>query len=113
MRMPPAACQIVLCAAILLAGCTHLASPGSIAQRAAYALAAVSATRNTCADLVERDRMPPADGQTCLALTDEAGMLAGAAARAPAAEGAAGALERTYTLLRQAEDMIRTRENAQ
>src|SRR5690606_11349486 len=91
---------------LALAACASLTRPTNLDQQAAYALAAVTATRHACADQLDRGRMSDSNGLRCLTLTDEAAALLGAVSQAADPIAAGTSLDRAYAILRQLETML-------
>lgn len=59
--------NILFLALVLLVGCANLAAPQGLDQQLAYGYASYAAVLDTTADLVERGRLPKADGANILA----------------------------------------------
>lgn len=74
--MKPARFLALLCFAavvvLVMTACSTIATPQTLDQRLAYAYGSVTATRYTCADAVQRQRVDKAAAQQCLLLTDHA-----------------------------------------
>lgn len=97
---------IILALAILVAGCSTLATPQTFNQRIAYAYGSVTATLHTCKQLYERNRLTHEQGSKCLALTDQAATALALAQGTEDAQTAAGFLQVALGFLTQLETML-------
>lgn len=62
----------ILVALVMVTGCATVAAPQTLDQRLAYAYGSVTATRYSCADAVQRERIDKTAATQCLMLTDHA-----------------------------------------
>ena len=97
---------IILALAILVAGCSTLATPQTFDQRIAYAYGTVTATLHTCKQLYERNRLSHEQGSKCLALTDQAATALALAQGTEDAQTAQGFLAVALGFLTQLETML-------
>ena len=97
---------IILALAILVAGCSTLATPQTFDQRIAYAYGTVTATLHTCKQLYERARLTHEQGSKCLALTDQAATALALAQGTEDAQTAQGFLAVALGFLTQLETML-------
>lgn len=97
---------VILALAILVAGCSTLATPQSFDQRIAYAYGTVTATLHTCKQLYERNRLTHEQGSKCLALTDQASTALALAQGTDDPQTAAGFLAVALGFLTQLETML-------
>lgn len=97
---------IILALAILVAGCSTLATPQTFDQRIAYAYGSVTATLHTCKQLYERSRLTHEQGSKCLALTDQAATALALAQGTEDAQTAQGFLAVALGFLTQLETML-------
>lgn len=97
---------LVLALAILVAGCSTLATPRTFGDRLAYAHGSVTAALDTCTALYQRQRLTHAQGQRCLELSDQATAALALAKGAPDPQTAQGYLQIALGLLTQLEVML-------
>lgn len=96
----------ILALAILVAGCSTLATPQTFDQKIAYAYGSVTATLHTCRQLFERDRLTHEQGSRCLALTDQAAAALALAQGTDDPQTAHGFLQVALGMLTQLETML-------
>lgn len=63
---------VIMVVIVMLTSCATVAAPQTLDQRLAYAYGSVTATRYSCADAVQRERIDKTAGTQCLLLTDHA-----------------------------------------
>lgn len=103
-------CTAAFLALLVLTGCATIATPQSFDQRLAYAAGTTTATRWSCADAYQRQRIDQPAAAQCLALTDHA-MRTISAARLLSGAGDAGSaqaqLDLALGLLLEVERMLK------
>lgn len=96
----------ILALAILVAGCSTLATPRSFDDRLAYAYGSATAALESCTQLYERQRITREQGQRCLDLADQAAAAIALAKGTADQQTAQDFLQVALGLLTQLETML-------
>ena len=101
---------VIAVALLVLSACSTIATPQTLDQRLAYAYGSVTATRYSCADAVQRQRIDKTAATQCLMLTDHARRTVDAARLLVVSgdlEGAQAQIELATGLLLEVERMLK------
>ena len=100
----------VIVIVLMMTACATITAPQSLDQRLAYAYGSVTATRYSCADAVQRQRIDKTAATQCLMLTDRARRTVDAARLLVVSgdlESAQAQLELATGLLLEVEKMLK------
>lgn len=95
---------------LILAGCATLAKPETFDQRVAYAMASVTAVRQTATDLLTRDRITVEQAIFVQAKADEARWYLDLAKATPDPREAQDKLQTALTILTALEASLKSSE---